>query len=158
MKAEFMNPFLQATQDVFKQMLSLDIERGKVALKEDLLEGKEVNVLIGVVGSLVGVVAYSFTKPMALAMVKSMSGMEVNQLNIFVTSALGEIGNIISGNALGHLANANYICDIAPPQIILSENKSISLSTTKSLLVSIKTNLGDFTINIALKENPRSDL
>jgi len=153
MKAEFMNPFLQATQDVFKQMLSLDIERGKTQLKEDLIEGKEVNVLIGVVGSLVGVVAFSFSKSMALEMVKSMAGMEVNELNIFVTSALGEIGNIISGNAISYLAKANYICDIAPPQIILSENKSISLSTTKSLFVLIKTNLGDFTINIALKEN-----
>ena len=33
MKAEFMNPFLQATQDVFKQMLSLDIEKGKNPVK-----------------------------------------------------------------------------------------------------------------------------
>lgn len=152
MKAEFVNPFLQATQDVFQQMMSLEIEKGKLELKEDLIAGQEANVLIGVVGALAGVVVYSFPKSTALEMVKSMSGMEMNTLDIFVTSALGEVGNIISGNALSYLARANYHCDIVPPQIILGENKSISLATPKSLLVSIKTKIGDFDISIALKE------
>lgn len=152
MKAEFVNPFLQATQDVFQQMMSLEIEKGKLELKEDLIAGQEANVLIGVVGALAGVVVYSFPKSTALEMVKSMSGMEMNTLDIFVTSALGEVGNIISGNALSYLARANYHCDIVPPQIILGEKKSISLATPKSLLVSIKTKIGDFDISIALKE------
>lgn len=152
MKAEFINPFLQATQDVFRQMMQLEIEKGKLELREDLIAGREANVLIGVVGALAGTVVYSFPKSTALEMVKSMSGMELNELDIFVTSALGEVGNIISGNALIYLAQANYPCDLAPPQIILGENKSISLATSKSLLVSIKTRIGSFDISVALKE------
>lgn len=152
MKAEYVNPFLQATQDVFRQMLNLDIEKDRIALQEDWIAGKEVNVLIGVVGALTGSVVFSFSKPMALAMVQSMAGMEISELDVFVTSALGEVGNIICGNAMTYLANAKYPCDIAPPQIILGENKTISLATPKSLLVFCKTALGEFTINISLKE------
>jgi len=152
-KAEFVNPFLLATQDVFDRMLGLKIEKGKLELKEDLIAGKEANVLISIVGSLLGAVVYSFPKATALEIVKIMSGMELDELDVFVTSALGEIGNIISGNAVSYLEKANYQCNIAPPQIILGENKSISMAAPKSLLIPIKTTAGDFEISVALKEN-----
>ena len=35
MKAEFINPFLQATKDVFQQMMSLAIARGTIELRSD---------------------------------------------------------------------------------------------------------------------------
>jgi chemotaxis protein CheX len=152
MKDEFANPFLQATKDVFRQMLGLEIERGETVLIENIIVGNEVNVMIGVVGELTGTVTYSFSKFTALEMVKSMAGMDINELDIFATSALGEVGNIVSGNAVRYLENANCHCDIVPPQIILSENKSISFTNPKSLLITVKTKIEDFTINIALKE------
>ncbi|GAV21501.1 chemotaxis protein CheX [Carboxydothermus pertinax] len=156
MKAEFVNPFLMATQDVFDRMLGLRIEKGKIELKEDLIAGKDANVLISIVGSLLGAVVYSFPKTTALEIVRIMSGMEIDALDIFVTSALGEVGNIISGNAVSYLEKADYWCNIAPPQIILGENKSVSVAAPKSLLVPIKTKAGDFEISIALKENPNA--
>ena len=152
MKAQFINPFLMAIMDVFQQMLGLEIERGALELKEDFIEGKDANVLIGVIGALSGAVVYSFPRFTALEIVKSMAGMEMNDLDTFVTSALGELGNIISGNAITYLAQAGYQCEIPPPQIILGENKSISLAAPKYFLVPINTRSGGLTISVALKE------
>jgi chemotaxis protein CheX len=141
MKAEYINPFLAATQDVFKQMLGMDIEKRKIELREDFVDGQDANVLIGVIGALQGSVVYCFPKSTALAIVKSMAA-----------SALGEIGNIISGNALSRLAQANYHCDIAPPQIILGGNKSISMASSKYLFIPITCQAGDMAISVMLRE------
>jgi chemotaxis protein CheX len=152
MKAEFMNPFLQATKDVFQQMMNLDIERGTIELHSDFITGEDANVLIGVVGSVAGMVLYSFPKQTALEMVKSLSGMEMNDLDVFVTSALGEVSNIISGNALSYLSKANYTCDIAPPQILLGNAQSITVAAPQSLYVGLSSPVGDFSMHVALAE------
>ena len=66
-------------------MMNLDIERGTIELRSDFITGEDANVLIGVVGSVAGMVLYSFPKQTALEMVKSLSGMEMNDLDVFVT-------------------------------------------------------------------------
>lgn len=152
MKAEYINPFLAATQDVFKQMLGMDIEKKKIELREDFVDGQDANVLIGVIGALQGSVVYCFPKSTALAIVKSMAGMEFAEIDTLVASALGEIGNIISGNALSRLAQTNYHCDIAPPQIILGGNKSISMASSKYLFIPMSSQAGDMAISVMLRE------
>ncbi|UTW68872.1 chemotaxis protein CheC [Anaerobacillus sp. HL2] len=56
---------------------------------------------------------------MTLTMVKTMCGMEVTEVDMFVSSALGEVVNIISGNALTKLTEKGMVCDILPPKIIV---------------------------------------
>ncbi|UMZ74906.1 chemotaxis protein CheX [Natranaerofaba carboxydovora] len=152
MKAEFVNPFYKATNDVFGNMLDIETERGDLGVVEDIVSGGMANVMIGVTGSLSGTIMYSFPEDMTLEIVKIMSGMEMDKLDSFVTSALGEVANIISGNAITYLNQENYNCDIVPPQIIIGENKSISMAAEKALVLPLKTSIGDFDINISIKE------
>ena len=152
MRAEYLNPFLAATQDVFKQMLGMGIEKKKIELRENFVEGQDANVLISVMGALQGAVVYCFPQSTALAIVKSMAGMEFTEIDTLVASALGEIGNIISGNALSRLEAASYRCDIAPPQIIIGGNKSISMAAAKYIHVPVATQVGDMAINLMLRE------
>ncbi|HBG09236.1 MAG TPA: chemotaxis protein CheX, partial [Firmicutes bacterium] len=104
MKVEYINPFYKATIDVFRIMLNLDVKRGALRAVEELEPVSEANVVIGVTGDLRGSLLYSFPKEMALEMVTIMAGMAMNKLDAFVSSALGEVANIISGNAVTHLA------------------------------------------------------
>ncbi len=152
MKAEYINPFYKATEDVFKTMLDLETERGDLDIVEDMIAGNEANVIIGMTGQLYGTILYSFSRDMTLEMVRIMSGMEMEKLDSFVTSALGEVANIISGNAVTYLANENVSCDIVPPQVIVGENKSISMATEKALRIPLKTDIGEFEINVSIRE------
>jgi chemotaxis protein CheX len=43
--------------------------------------------------------------------------MEFGEIDDFVTSAVGELSNIISGNAATALAGRGIVCDIRPPRI-----------------------------------------
>jgi chemotaxis protein CheX len=128
MKAEFVNPFFQALKEVFKLMLDLEITKSTLAAK-DLVSENEVTVAIKLTGDISGSVLFSFPESTTLEIVKIMSGMEMHKLDSFVTSALGEVSNIISGNAVTYLFQANYHCDILPPQIVIRENSSSALGT-----------------------------
>jgi len=57
---------------------------------------------------------FQLPKDMTLEMVKILSGMEMDKIDNFASSALGEMANIIGGNALTLLSQYNYTCDIVP--------------------------------------------
>lgn len=113
------NPFYNATRDVFKSMLDLDITR----MQENEVPRQEesVRVEIALTGDLSGSVVYRFPKSTTLHIVKILSGMEAEKVDDFATSMLGEMANIISGNAVSCLSEKDCRCDIKPPQITIDE-------------------------------------
>ncbi len=154
MKAEFVNPIYKATSDVLRTMLNLDVERGDLRVVEDeAVIGNDVNVIIGLTGSLNGSIHYSFSEEMTLEMVRIMSGMEMDEIDKFVSSAVGEIANIISGNATTYLAEQDYDCDIVSPQILIGQSKSFSMAEERALVIPLKTEIGEFEINLSVKES-----
>lgn len=116
------NPFYEATKSVFKSMLDMDISQWPRSEKQKPEEN--VKVQIDLVGDISGAVVYCFPKSTTLNIVKALSGMESDRLDDFATSMLGEMANIISGNAVTSLSGMDCKCDIKPPQISLSSEVS----------------------------------
>lgn len=150
MKVEYINPFFKATIDVFRVMLNLDLKRGQPRAVDELVPVSEANVMIGVTGDLRGSLLYSFPKDMALKMVNIMAGMEMNKLDAFVSSALGEVANIISGNALTYLAENSLSCDISPPQVFVGQDGALSMATEKAVVLPLITDIGTLEISVSL--------
>lgn len=139
------NPFLEATRNVFELMLDLtEIADGPA---ENFVCDQELDIVIGVIGDLTGEVIYRFPETTSIAMVKIMSNMEIDTVDDFVTSAISEIANIISGNVLTILAGNDLNCDILPPVLgNLDDAKKYALSTA----CCIKTREGDICLEIRL--------
>ena len=152
MKVEYINSFYSATKDVFKMMLDISPEKGQPKIIEEMVSSKEANVILGVTGDLKGSILFGFPKKMTLEMVRIMSGMEMDEIDGFVSSALGEVANIIGGNAVTMLSKNNYICDIVPPQIFIGEYKSYSMANEKALQLPLVTDIGEFDVSIFLRE------
>lgn len=150
MRVEYINPFYQATIDVFKVMLNLELTRGELRAVDELVPVSEANVVIGVTGELRGSLLYSFPKSMALEMVNIMAGMKMNKLDAFVSSALGEVANIISGNAITYLSQNDLTCDISTPQVFVGNNSSLSMSTEKAVVLPLITDIGTLEISVSL--------
>lgn len=151
MDAKNLNPIIAATDSVFESMLSLKPEKGNVTLQEELITDKEANVIIGMTGDIKGSIVYSFSEEMALKVVETMSGMKMDKLDKFVTSAMGELGNIISGKATVGLSEQELNCDIVPPQIVTGKEINISSEAESILMVNFNTELGDFDVSFAIK-------
>jgi chemotaxis protein CheX len=153
MKAEYVNSFLRATKDVFKLMIDTDTQRSDLRVTKNLESNRYANILLKVIGDLEGVILFGFPKDMALEMVRIMSGMDMDKIDSFASSALGEVANIIGGNALTFLSNSNFICDIKTPEIFLGEFMTIPMNNEKALVLTLATSIGEFDITIFLKEN-----
>ncbi len=153
MKAEWINPIYQAVTEVFKLMLDLNISRnGQPETAEAAVE-QEVAVLIKLTGDISGAILFTFPQSTTLEIVKLMSGMEMTKLDSFVTSALGEVSNIISGNAVTHFSQANYQCDILPPQIVVKESGAAGIFENQpTLTLPLQTEAGTLKLQIALQE------
>ncbi|HZJ85039.1 MAG TPA: chemotaxis protein CheX [Syntrophomonadaceae bacterium] len=153
MRAEYVNSFYKATLDVLKLMLDVEVKQGELSLVEGLVPSKDANVIIGVTGDLKGNILFSFPRDMTLEMVYIMSGMRMEEIDTFVSSALGEVANIIGGNALSNLSASNYNCDIVPPQILIGTYHSVSMANEKAMRIPLITTIGEFDITLYLKEN-----
>lgn len=152
MKAAYIEPFIKAANDVFRLMMDITTERGELRISEELIPSKDASVIIGVTGDLYGSILYSFPKEMTLQMVEIMANMKMTEIDSFVISALGEVANIISGNAITHLSASSYRCDIVPPQVVIGQNTSLSMATNKALIIPFTTPIGDFDIYVTLRE------
>jgi chemotaxis protein CheX len=75
----------------------------------------------------------------------------MDTLDKFVTSAMGELGNIISGKATVGLSEQDLECDIVPPQIVTGKEINITSEADSVLMVNFNTELGDFDVSFAIK-------
>ncbi|MCK8818033.1 chemotaxis protein CheX [Natroniella sulfidigena] len=151
MTTDYIEPIFTATNKVLNNILQLEeIEQGPTTVTEELISAKKVNISIGVTGELEGAIIFSFSEEMALKIVQEMSGMEITGIDKFVTSAVGELGNIICGNAMTELNQNDYCCDITPPQVIIGVDNKISLSSEEISIMPLETDFGAFEVNIGL--------
>lgn len=145
MAVDLYKPFLDATKSVFQLMLDLSDVSDRPA--ESFTRDGALSVAIGVTGDLTGDVFYLFPRVTSINMVSIMSGMEVESVDDFVTSAMAEIANIISGNVLTLLSGDNLVCDILTPELREADDgKAYALRTASCLT----TSLGDVCLDIRL--------
>lgn len=143
-------PFSTATCEVFKLLLDLDASMGAPETLSSIADTEDkINIVIGVTGDLSGEILYRFPRETTLEIVRIMSGMEFDEVDEFVTSAIGEIANIISGNALTGLSEQNVTCDILPPRILSAAGEALS-DSAPILHTEVETSIGNVELNIQM--------
>lgn len=134
--------FTDATRDVLKLMLDLDAKSEKYSITDGTTE--KLRVAVEITGDIKGKIYYWFPKDTVLEIVKIMSGMEISEVDDFASSAICEMANIISGNAMNNLYERNFTCDILPPEVSM-DNKPVQGESAGALVV---TDIGVFNLDI----------
>lgn len=140
-------PFYEATKDVLKLMLDIEANSKSGDNQHQVFDSEnKLNISIGLTGDIQGEILYKFPKNTTLEMAKIMSGMEFNEVDDFVTSAVGEIANIISGKALIALSEKEIQCDILSPKVIVEAEGNNTYSESHFSIVC--TDIGEIEIDI----------
>lgn len=126
MKAEYINPFLNGTINVLKMMAMVDPKPEKPFVKKDKKAIGDVSGVIGLTGETRGVVVVSFSKACALAVISSMLGTSYTELTDEVRDAVGEITNMISGDARRALAELGANFEAGIPNVIVGKGHEIT--------------------------------
>lgn len=118
MRAEFINPFINATVRAIRTMSGIEPRPGCPHLKRQTTPYGDVTGLVGLTGErLAGAFAVSFTEACIVRVVSNMLGEEMVGLSTDVTEAVGELTNIISGGARAELAERRFDFDMALPSV-----------------------------------------
>lgn len=142
MNVEHINPFIQASQDVIREMTGLIPVLGKMYVKDAPYRGDNVVVLIGLTGAIQGNVVMSFKKTLACKIASMMMcGMPVPELDEIAKSAIAELCNMILGNAASIFATNKIAIDITPPTVLTGEN--MQFSPSKSVVVCVPLEFSD---------------
>lgn len=152
MKQEYVNAFLAPARLVWKKELSADLELVGATAVSHQFTTEDVTAIIGVSGSLHGNVLYGFSGRTPLLVASTMLGQSVQTMDHIALSALGEIANMITGNAATQLAAVGYPCDISPPVLIEPVGSKFTTLGGAQILVSFSSTVGDLGIRISLSE------
>ncbi len=153
MKAEFINPFLAAATQVLESELGSPPKRGTIGLQRSAYTSEDVTAVVGVTGSVQGMVLISMTEATARGMVSVMMGQEFHEFDALAQSGIGEIGNVITGRAAVLLAEAGFPSDLAPPMLIVGRGTMLSTLDVQRLVIPLETDFGPIAVQVALKES-----
>src|SRR5690606_5260413 len=94
----YVNPFIRAVDGLMTTMVKVPTTLRKPRLRE---RGEQLNspfsiaVQIELTGSMVGIVAVAFTRPVALRLASALAGLDLKAIDDDCRDALAEIGNML---------------------------------------------------------------
>ena len=99
MKAAYINPFVNAVIDLFQTMMTLSVKVSEPALNTEAKPKFDVCGVIEVSGEVNGRVVVSMPEPLAKVLASELLDDTFDELDADCIDAVGEIANMISGNA-----------------------------------------------------------
>lgn len=152
--ARHVNPFIEAAMRVVKQVAGIDVRRGHLSYKQKVEPTLQVSIIIGIYGFLTGQVVYSLDGRLAEKMAdKLLEGRSPAEKKIMFLDSLGEVANMITGNATALLSQGkDEVLNITTPAIAAGTNLSIHLVPKPALVLGLITTYGPIEISIAVEE------
>ncbi|MBL8094086.1 MAG: chemotaxis protein CheX [Anaerolineales bacterium] len=138
MNVQFLNPFLEAANEVLKAEIGVEVQRGEISLQRSALTANEVTVLLNMIGQLQGVVLYGMSKATACMLVSKMLGEQITELDSLAQSGVAELGNVLTGRATIKLSEIGLQTDISPPTVIIGAGITVSTLDFPRLVVPIR--------------------
>ncbi|MDA1227056.1 MAG: chemotaxis protein CheX [Chloroflexi bacterium] len=152
MKQEYVNAFLNPAKLVWEKELGMELELLDAGPVPEVNTPEDIIAVIGISGKLQGNVLYGFGSASALSIAGKMMGEPVEEVDDVCLSILGELANMITGNAATELASEGYVCDIAPPVIIEPAGRNMVTPGDSPVLVRFNSEAGRLNIRISLSE------
>jgi chemotaxis protein CheX len=152
MDVRLVNPFINATINVLETMAFMTVTAGKPYLKTDNTAVGDVSGVLGLTGVANGTISVTFEEKCILAVVSSMFGETMKELNNEIADAVGELTNMISGQARRELEEIGKVFRAAIPSVITGRNHSIIHYTEgPKIAIPFNTADGNFTIEVCFE-------
>ncbi len=152
MDARIINIFISAIVNILSTVASTKAEIQKPKRKKDRLSKSDVSSVIELSGNTTGTIAISFTETCILGIVSAMFGEEINELNEEITDAVGEISNMICGQATNKFGEFDATLKAAFSQVVEGKDHPLPhIPNTPIISVPITTDHGEIAIEVSLK-------
>lgn len=148
MDVNYINPFLKALQYVMQMVFGIQPEFGKVYLKQAPFQGYTVNLKVN--GEVDGVFALVMNGNTAKKIVTKMLGQEIEQMDDMAISAIGELGNMIVGNACTLYSQKGLHTNISTPEVVVGETEDFKKPAVICVPIQLNNELENLNVAIAM--------
>jgi chemotaxis protein CheX len=151
MQAKYINPFLSASINLFQEHLGIPLKNLPPFVNNDNQNLNEVSAIIGLAGETAGAVVLSFDRDTAVRIISKFSSIPYQALSNDVIDGVGELVNIIAGNAKKDLKD--YKIDISLPGVITGKSYKINWPKGVPVItIPFQSSYGNFTVNVSLRD------
>ena len=153
MDIKIINPFVNATLNVLETMAFIKSEAQKPYLKKDNVARGDISGIVGITGETNGTVFITFDESCIVKVVSNMFGEQISEINDDIKDAVGELTNMISGQARKELEEMGKVFHGAIPSVVSGKNHELMPVTGgPKVAIPFKTDFGNFTVEVALDE------
>lgn len=152
MDVRYINPFLSGTIEVLQKFSNVKATPKKPYLKKTDLAFGDVSGIIGLTGDIIGSLAISFQEDCILGILTAMFGEIHMEVGHETFDAVGEITNMISGNARSKLEKEGLTVFAAIPSVVTGARHSINhILKMPSIVIPFSTEHGDLVVDVCMK-------
>ena len=149
---EIAKAFIAATNNILSTMANITPTAGKPFVKKDHTALGEFSAIIGVTGDHRGSICVTFTREGATSAVKAMLGDDIENLEQDAIDTVGEIANMVSGQARAAIAEKGVVLHGSTHTIITGEKHRIThMSKSPVMCISFAIPEGSFTVEFCLE-------
>ena len=149
--AEIISPFLESAALVFRRVLGLQLIRGKTTIRGRPDPGRELAIVVGVRGKIQGQVIYALNLETAYKIAhKLLPKSTPMEVRTEYKDVIGELANMITGNALNMLTERKAELDLTVPVVLAADSPDLKLPERTTLSLNLYSRLGLLEVNLAL--------
>ena len=154
MDPALITPFIASIENVFSTMMQLPVTIKEPTLKKTPETTYDVSGIIGMSGDVVGSVVLSFPKQTAVRLVTLFTGTEMAPDSPDFPDAVGELSNMVSGNAKGMFSGKRKV-QISCPSVVIGMGHTVSRPRDiPCVAIPCSCDCGDFVVEICVQERP----
>ncbi len=153
MNVAYINPFIDSTVRSLEMMAGIQAEKAGLELKEDPITTYDISSIIALTGEVSGSIIISVPEPLACKIASNMLMEEISKLDRAVEDAIGEIGNIVVGDARRSLMQDGHQLTISVPTVVMGKGHKISRAgDIPCIAIPFSTPFGTFEVNVGIVE------
>jgi chemotaxis protein CheX len=134
---KYIKPFVEVCKTVFKEFVQCEAAEGiPFFISKGTAQEWDISGIIGLAGEARGAVAVSMKKELAFKLTEQLTGQKHDSMDDEVTDAMGELVNIIAGNAKQRLENIFNLV-ISLPSVITGAGHEIKWPSEQARIICI---------------------
>lgn len=153
MKAEYLNAFIEATEETFDQMCGIKFFRRGPVMKVngEIVDSDELMGILGLSGGVRGAVMISAPLETGMKIVSRFMMEEITTINCDLMDAIGELVNILAGAADAKIDD--FHIDLALPSVLVgSHSKFFAKAGNPFIIVPCRIkDMGNFNLGVSLE-------
>jgi len=142
-----------ATQEIFSSMVMLEVTPGEPFKRSDSKLVNSISGIIGLAGSVKGMLAIHLPDQAALAITTAFLGMDVEEIDEDVCDAVGELANMLGGSMKAILDPGGSEVQLSMPSAVHGEEYAVDcLTDAESVAVPFAFNGQTFIVELQISQ------